>query len=165
MVRYFFSHLKTSLIFVLFRYVFLLFVIVSGVITIVASGDGGGGYAGREFSPPPNTAPSISNLSYSPTSTTVGSNGGMITVTGSIDFSDGEGNVSILYIAILDSTDNRIQQIEEVLEGLTGITSGEISFEVSVDTTGAESYTFEIYVVDVYGSESNELVGAFDVIS
>ena len=55
---------------------------------------GGGGSSGS----PPDVAPSISNLRYTPTSA-LQSPGGVATLSGTIDFSDSGANVSSLHLS------------------------------------------------------------------
>ena len=64
--------------------VVLVLVVSLSALLLVACGSGGGDSAPSE----PQVAPAISNLQYSPTSATVGQGGGVVTVTGTIDFID-----------------------------------------------------------------------------
>lgn len=92
-------------------------VIVFGIISIIGSGGGGGDGGGGGGS-----APDISNLSFSPTSTTVGSGGGLIPVSGTLDFVDSDGNVSTLTLTIFDSDDNQFESITDPIQGISGLT-------------------------------------------
>jgi hypothetical protein len=64
---------------------------------IAGCGRGGGG------SSQPQHAPTISNLQYTPQSATLNQDGGLINVTGTLDFNDIDGNLSTLTINIYDS--------------------------------------------------------------
>jgi len=92
-------------------------VIVFGIISIIGSGGGGGDGGGGGGS-----APDISNLSFSPTSTTVGSGGGLIPVSGTLDFVDSDGNVSTLTLTIFDSDDNQLESSTDPIQGISGLT-------------------------------------------
>jgi len=114
---------------------------------------GGGGSSGS----PPDVAPSISNLRYTPTSA-LQSPGGVATLSGTIDFSDSGANVSSLHLSTSAGA------TLTVAVPLPGVTQGTLQgdFSVSVDQTG--HYTFEIWLEDSAGHTSNHLSGTFDVL-
>jgi uncharacterized delta-60 repeat protein len=151
---------QTNMIYMIFRYLCISCVIAFGIISIVASGGGGGddgGGGGR-------SAPEISNFSFSPSSTTQGSGGGTISVSGILDFVDNDGNVSTLTLSIFDSNDNKLDSNTNTIQGISGLTSGSILGSFDVNTSVMGDYTFEIYVTDTTNLSSNILSGIFTVV-
>lgn len=122
-------------------------------LSFIVLGCSSGGGGGNSPTGPSGSAPAISNLNYSPHSVTVGSGGGAATVTGTINFIDADGDVTTLYIGSVSST----------LTGMSGLTSGTIQVTAIVDTTTARSETFQVWVKDSQGHESNKLSGTFTV--
>ena len=79
---------------------------------------------------------------------------------------DDDGNVSTLIIDIYRYNGNRVIQINEPIEGVTGQTSGRITIAVSIeDPLVAGYYYFELYVMDATDRESNILTGTFNITS
>ncbi len=109
------------------------------------------------------SAPSISNLLYSPASTTVGSGSGTITVTGSVDFVDNEGDISTLIIDVFDSADNQIKHYNESTTAISGQTSSTVSVSLNLDTSLESDFTFQLYLLDTSNLKSNILTGNFSV--
>ncbi len=105
----------------------------------------------------PSNAPAISNLNYSPRTATVGQGGGAVTVTGTIDFIDLDGDVTTL---ILSTTGG---EISGPIQGISGMTNGTIAITAIVSTTTAGNYSFQVWVVDSRGNASNKLTGTFTV--
>lgn len=107
-------------------------------------------------------APSISNLSYSPQTVSVGSSAGYATVSMSMDFADSGGDISALSLVAYNNGTQVLNQPQQLL--LTGYASGRVSFNVSgVPTMAAASYDFQIFVTDAAGASSNTLAGTFTV--
>lgn len=119
--------------------------------TLVSCGGGGGGETAH--------APSIANLSYSPSSAFASPNG-TVAVTGTMNVSDSGGDVTHLRMTMSAGGDLSIP-----LSLPPGATSGTGTgqFVVSVDKAG--TYTFEIWAVDRAGNSSNRLTGTFEVVS
>jgi N-acetylneuraminic acid mutarotase len=141
------------------RYLCISCVIAFGVISIIGSGGGGGDDGGGGG----GSAPDISNFSFSPTSTTVGSGGGTILVSGTLDFVDSDGNVSTLTLTIFDSNDNKLDSTTEPVQGISGLTSGMIQGGFYINTSVAGEYPLEIYITDTTNLSSNILTGIFTV--
>ena len=145
------------------RYLCISCVVVFGIISIIASGGGGGGGGGDGGGDGGGSAPEISNLIYSPTSTTVGSRGGTIPVSGTFDFIDRDGNVSTLTLTIFDSDDNQLDSSTDPIQGISGLTSGTIEGVYDINTSVEGIYTLEIYITDTTNLSSNILSGIFTV--
>jgi|GEM_PF-5338351 len=152
-----------------YRYSLLLFVIVFGVIAIVASGGGGDGGDGDDGDGNGDgnhtgSAPVISNLTYSPKSTAVGSGKEQnVTISGLIDFVDNDGDVSILTVDLFDPDNNRLSTNTSTLEGASGLTSGSVAGEFYLSTSVIAEYSFQVYVTDETNLKSNVLTGYFSV--
>jgi hypothetical protein len=106
-------------------------------------------------------APLISNLNYSPTSATLNSGGGTVTVTGSFNFTDADGNLSTVTWTVFDTLGNQIGSYTETITGAAGVTSGTISFIINGDTTESGNFSLNVYVTDITGLHSNTLSGTF----
>ncbi len=128
-------------------------------LTIILTCCGGGGGGGA----PAQNVPSIANLQYSPTAAYANSGSGEATVTGSIDFSDPNGNLAALTVTIFNSNGQQVSTITQPITGASGITNGTISISGTIDTTVIGLFTFKIYVTDATGHSSNSLTGTFRV--
>jgi hypothetical protein len=118
-----------------------------------------------------NSNPVIGNLGFDPISSTgilVGVGGGWSSVKGSIDFLDIEAKVSTLIINVYKTdTLHSFKTLKYTINqsaGVLGETSGTINFEVFVDNVCDDNtdpndptvlYTFETYLIDSSGLESN----------
>ncbi|GEM_PF-4763988 len=143
-------------------YLFIVFVIAFGFITIVASGGGGGG--NNDDRNRTNSAPVITDLSYYPESTIVGAGGGAIAVTVYMNFYDDDGNVSAITLVVSDSEGYIIDNISQPVSDVAGEISGEIESVYSIPTaTAADDYTFQFYITDTTGLSSNVLEGIFSI--
>jgi uncharacterized delta-60 repeat protein len=140
------------------RVISVILVLASGFITVVASGGGGGN--GDQGS-----APVISNFTYSPSFTLVGSGGGKALVTADINFADDNGNISSMTLNVFDSNNNLIGSTTGPIEAISGKKSGVIEVEAYADTTLAGEYTFQIYLVDDTNLKSNVLRGKFVIFN
>jgi hypothetical protein len=104
---------------------------------------------------PGSTAPSISNLQFSPASAPQGS--GVATVYGSMNFTDPDGDLARIRITSLATgafTDATVT---------TTATSGTVSAVVAVDTSVAGAFGFTVQAFDARGNASNSLNGTFTV--
>jgi len=119
------------------------------VITLAGCGGGGGST---------DSTPSISSLSFSPTSALQGDGNGSITVTGSVTFTDAGGDLTTLHLA-----NSQGQNITVPVSGLAGMMSGTLQGQFTVSTQNAGHFTFEVYVSDSLGLSSNKLSGSFDI--
>jgi hypothetical protein len=121
-------------------------VVVVAALLSACGGDGGSGDA----------APSISNLSYTPTSE-LQLPGDSATITGTVDFADSGGNVVEMHLST-SAGDSLTLPLS-----LPGVDMGTLtgSFTVSLDQIGRTS--FEVWLQDSAGQVSNRLGGTFDV--
>lgn len=121
------------------------------LLLLIACGGGGGddGNGGN--------IPGISNLQYSPKSASLNEGGGAVTVTGTIDFVDLDGDVVSLTIS--GSSTTTVLPVSN----LGGITAGSIAIVAVVETTSAGDFPFSISITDSKGSVSNTLIGSFIV--
>jgi hypothetical protein len=99
-------------------------------------------------------------LQYSPTSAPASS--GTATVTGTIDFTDADGNISIFTINIYSGS-TLISSTPTTIQGASGVISGTFNIIVYVGTGVPGSYAFGIHVTDSAGLQSNVLTGPFTV--
>jgi len=125
------------------------------VICLIVSSCGGGGGGGGGGSA--GSAPSISNLQYSPSSAFGGT--GPALVMGSAQFSAPQGNLASFH---LTTSAGATQSVS--LAAAAGLTSGTIQGAFQIDTSQLGNYTFDVWVVDSGGNVSNHLSGTFDVV-
>jgi hypothetical protein len=149
-------HLPES-IKLLVRYLGLMAVITAGILSTLGSGGGGGGGDGS------GTAPSLSNLQYSPQAAFINDGGGFIDIFGTIDFTDPDGDLASFVIIVFDSSHVEVGRLSGPIVGAAGITAGQAAFVMTVDTTVAGDFSFSTYVVDSKGNQSNALNGTFPI--
>ena len=128
------------------------------LLAVAGCGGGGGSGSGGGNA----SVPSISNLRYSPTSAPF-AQGGIITVSGSIDFSDPGGDIASLGIETFDPSGVSLSKTSTPVPSVGGITSGPINGVVSVSTAAPGMYSFHIWVTDAKGTASNVLSGTLQV--
>lgn len=128
------------------------------MLLLLSSCFGGGG--GSDGS---GTAPSIDNLNYSPQGAFLNAGGGSITLSGSIDFIDPDGDISNYVLTIVDSGLNVISTLSDPIPGVGGITNATLLLLVQVNTTIVDDYGFSVYLNDSKGNTSNILSGVFPV--
>jgi hypothetical protein len=114
---------------------------------------------GDGASAPTVHAPTISNLLYSPVTATQQA-GGTATINGSFDFSDAGGDVASMRITSSGGVDTTA-----LTPQLAGITSGTAIGQIVVSIDQPGKYTFEIWVTDSVGTNSNRLTGTFEVVA
>jgi hypothetical protein len=108
---------------------------------------------------PSGSAPIISDLSCAPTAATTNQGGGALTVTCSFNFSDPDKDVKTVRTTNPNgSTTDTSVQIQA-----SGLAAGSLSAGVVADTTKAQTYTFQIWLIDAAGNESNKLTGSVTV--
>lgn len=129
------------------------------ISVILCVGCGGGGGGGEN----PGNAPTITNLNYSPSSAQLNEGGGTVLVTGTIDFTDQDGDVSSLTISTYNAAGQPIATTTSPVPGAIGKTSGAVAVSVSVPTTVAGSYTFQVFLTDATNHNSNHLSGTFSI--
>lgn len=133
------------------RYKSLLFIFIT---FLFLNSCGGGG------SVVPDTAPTISNLIFSPHTVNQFDGGGAITVRSTTKFIDPNGDIHSSVIKRLDTG----EKVEIIITGFNGKKSGTVFGEVIADTTVKGDFHFEIYYKDKKGNKSNTLSGLFRVI-
>ena len=116
-----------------------------------SSGTSGGGDLDN------GTAPIISNLQYAPTSAVLNQGGGTVTLAGTFDFSDPDGDVTTLRLAT--ATGN----LDTPIQGAAGVKSATLNGAFAVSTTQLGHFTFQVSLLDGKGHQSNSLPGFFDV--
>lgn len=110
-----------------------------------------------------SNVPSIQNLKYSPTAAFLNDGSGTITINGSIDFTDPDGNVNSYYLTFYDSNNNVVSTLSGAIPA-TGITSGTLFISLLVGTSQVENYSFTVYIKDAQNNSSNTLTGLFPVM-
>ena len=131
----------------------LLLVFLAMILWTCGGGGGGGGGP---------TAPTISDLQYSPqveyTSTTP------TTFSGSISFSDPDGDLSSATLTIADSSGATVSTETIPIQGAAGLTSGTGGASVIATLLVADNYTIQVYVTDEAGLRSNVLSGTVRIV-
>jgi hypothetical protein len=127
-----------------------LSVVAMAALAIAGCGGGGGGSV--------DSTPSISNLQFSPSSALQYDGNGMVTVTGTFNFTDAGKDLMTAYL-----TSSSGATVTASLVGASGQSSGTLQGAVQIDTTTLGHFTFQLYVTDSAGKQSNTLTGAFDV--
>jgi hypothetical protein len=110
--------------------------------------------------PPSQQKVMISNLVYTPDTVPIKLYSPTYAITGTIHFSYAKGGISKLRLRTSAGTDTTIS-----VPGTGSITSGDLTgfFEFGRPATPAH-YTFEIWVIDGSGTESNKLAGSVSII-
>jgi hypothetical protein len=128
------------------------------ISALAACGGGGGGEGGPGSGPP-----SISNLSYNPTSVYVNFGGGQVTVSGSVTFTNASGGIASATIEVLNSAGATVSTSTSPVAGGSGVISGTASGTVLAGTTVVDNYTVRVWITDLAGRISNTLTGSFRV--
>lgn len=116
--------------------------------------------AGCGDDPDAGTAPTISDLTYSPSSGTVGT---QINVSGQFYFEDLDADVSGLGVE-LELPDGSTQSLPTTApQGTRGVNAGTIMFALAIIPPTAGTYTFEIWLTDDGANASNRLSGTLDI--
>ena len=121
-------------------------------------------------SSPSQNPPALSNLSYAPNQAAQGSGSGTVTIYGTLDAVDIDGNISTVTFTSYDSLGNIIYTATDPISPLYfSDRAGDASMPVSIsaagsmDTTVKGIYTFAICVTDATGLRSNVLTGTLSV--
>lgn len=108
-----------------------------------------------------NHAPAISNLYLSPASANVGQGSGAVTIYGHYNFIDSDANITS---AVINWSDTLGQSGTLSFDsGLNGYSAGSAYFTVVGDTAVASTTSFEFYLTDSTGLQSNKLTGTWTV--
>lgn len=118
---------------------------------LVACGGGGGDSA------PAATAPTISNLQYSPQAAYASASSAMF--TGQLAFSDPDGDLASATLTIVNSGGATVSTTAIPIQGVAGVTSGVIQGSVVASLAVADNYTLQVFVTDARGLRSNTLSG------
>ena len=127
-----------------------------GIVAILFVGCGGGGGGG-------NGPPVLSNLSVFPPRATLNEGvGGMLDVSGSVDFSDDGGDLLEARLQVYDSAGTLLDNLVIPIQA-GGIKQGTLVGGFSVGTGVADVYVIKVNVKDSGGNVSNTLSGMFVV--
>jgi hypothetical protein len=129
----------------------ILSVLIVSLLTL-SCGGGGGSNSGGSGGP---GAPSISNLQTGPF-IFLSKFSRNYTVTGRVDFYDPDGNVSKVNIKTPFGTNSTAAN--------TTATSGQLTASVSFTTNETGQFSFEVWVTDATGLESNHLSGTITIV-
>lgn len=124
---------------------------------------GGGSSGGSGGSSAAATAPTISSLSFFPNAAYIDTGGGELTVVGTINYADPDGDIQSLTIVVRDESGQITDNLTSPIEGISGSTSGTIEGELIADTSVAGTYTVQVYVTDSRGLRSNQLEDSFRI--
>jgi hypothetical protein len=122
---------------------------VPGLLAFVLSACGGAG-----------SAPVISNLVFSPTSAVLNQSGGLVVVSAQFDFEDPDGDLTAGHVATSSG-----EQLSVAIQGLDGVRSGTLAGGIQVSTANLGRFTFQLWVSDSRGNQSNRLSATFDVLN
>lgn len=128
----------------------------AAVAALMACGGGGGG-----GSTPSATAPTISNLQYSPQSAYASATPTVF--AGQLNFADPDGDLASATLTVVGSTGAVISTVTTPIQGATGITSGALQGSATAALPAADTYALQMYVTDARGLRSNTLSGAIRV--
>jgi hypothetical protein len=137
----------------------LWFVVILGASCAALGCGGGGASSGNQ-----PTAPTISNLAYSPNGVLQSVNG-TGTINGSLDFADSGGDVSNLNLTIFDANGQQLSSTSAPIQGVAGQNSGTITGAFLVPTNTPGLFSFRLSVTDGGGLKSNELNGTFQIVA
>lgn len=120
---------------------------------LAACGGGGGSAAdGAE-----GTAPTISALTFSPGAAYVDTDTGELTVVGTLDYADPDGDIESLTIVVRDESGQITDDFTTPILDIGGSTSGTIQGELVADASVAGMYTVQVYITDSRNHRSNQL--------
>ena len=140
-----------------FPRVFLLAVVyLAGILGIVASTGGGGDGDGA--------APTITNLIISPDTVYENEGGGQINITGTVNFTDPDGDLSSATVRVFDSLDQEVSSETIAIPGAGGLTSGIIQGVFIGNTTVIDNFKVQVFLSDSNNLRSNILETNFRVI-
>ncbi|MCU0938979.1 MAG: hypothetical protein MUC86_07495 [Burkholderiaceae bacterium] len=129
----------------------------AAIATLVACGGGGGGGG----STPTATAPTISNLQYSPQSAYASTTPTVF--TGQLSFTDPDGDLASATLAVIGAGGAVVSTVTTPIQGASGVTSGVLQGAVTAALPTADTYALQVYVTDARSLRSNTLSGAIRV--
>ena len=136
------------------------FLILALFAVAACSGGGGGGSSGSSTVSVP---PSISNLRFSPAFASF--NSGNTTITATVAFSAPRGNLSTITMTTFSASGQELSSGSAALQGVTGQTTGNVSGTAQFATTVPGAFSFQVFVTDASGLQSNVLTGSFSVLA
>lgn len=139
-----------------FKTLALLFTIS---VIIGCGGGGGGGNSGAAVSTA-TQAPSIHDLTYSPSSAALNSGGGTVQIDYEFYFNDPDCIISTLTLTAFDMLGVQIDTATFPLAGPSGEV-GTISFSIGADTSQCGIFFIEMYVSGPTGLSSNKLSSSY----
>lgn len=141
------------------NFIFLLLLAVPAITAFYGCGGGGSGTTETNTTPPSSqgTAPTISGLTYSPTKGLYTSNHTAETVSGSVNVSDPDGNITSIVIS------SQGQAPVVISTNIGTATSAKISLQLSINIVTTGKHNFEVYAVDSNGNQSNKISGIFNI--
>ncbi|HLO24572.1 MAG TPA: hypothetical protein VK187_00555 [Geobacteraceae bacterium] len=104
----------------------------------------------------PSAPPSIAALQFTQDRTT-------LFVTGSVEFLAPDVDLDVIVITAINSKGFAVSQTTTDLTFFAGQTFGIIPFAIDYAVFPSDTYTFTVFVTDLAGSFSNQLVGTFQV--
>jgi hypothetical protein len=105
------------------------------------------------------TAPEISALTYTPETVSIGQS----TVSGSITFDDPDGDLANLNLEIT-TPDGQVQTIPSAnIAAIGDATTGSLPFAMVFIPPAIGDYTFQLWISDDEGNDSNRLDGSLAV--
>ncbi len=105
-------------------------------------------------------APAIANLTIFPPRAALNEGGGTVTVNGSVDFSDGGGDIAEVRLLVHDSAGTLIDNLVMPVQA-PGLCQGTLAGTFAVGTTAADVYVIKVNVGDNGGNLSNTVSGMF----
>jgi N-acetylneuraminic acid mutarotase len=132
--------------------------LLAACLLLQACGGGGGGGGNNS-----GTAPTISNLSYSPNAVYVGAAGSTQLVHGEFDFSDPDGDIASGTLEALDAGGAVLDSQTFQITGVSGVTAGTVAVDVEANTSSTGNFTVRVSLTDRRGLVSNKLSGTFRV--
>ena len=112
--------------------------------------------SGSSSSSPADGAPAISALTLNPSSVPAGK---VVAVQGTVAFSDPEGDVTQVAIALTPQNGAEQPAKRADAQNTAGQTSGTLSFLLDLQVPAPQTITVTLSVFDKAGNESNRLTG------
>lgn len=101
-----------------------------------------------------SAAPTISNLTYSPSNVTVGQ---QATISGTMTFDDPDGDLDQMGVEITLPDNSKQQLAMTDLQNVGSMTDGQLGWALIVVPPMAGAYKLELWLTDAVGHESNRL--------
>ena len=102
------------------------------------------------------TAPELSGLTYDDVIVPLGV---VTTIDGMVHFSDPDGDVQTLHLALVQPDGARSELAPSQIGGTAGMTEGDLALILSIGPVMTGTHEFEVFVRDAGGNSSNTLSG------